>query len=79
MLAKAYAYPEHMRATRDLMRRRTFFVRERAELKTHIQIMNHQYNLPIISGNLKNTSVQEEVLTRFDDLSARCGWFLKPA
>ena len=71
MLAKAYAYPEHMRATRDLMRRRTFFVRERAELKTHIKIMNHQYNLPIISGNLKNTSVQEEVLTRFDDPSAR--------
>jgi len=35
MLAKAYNYPESMRATRDLLRRRLIFVRQCAQLKTH--------------------------------------------
>jgi len=34
-----------MRETRDLMRRRTYLVRKRAELMTHLQILNAQYNL----------------------------------
>ena len=71
MLAEAYAYPEGMRATRDLLRRRLFFVRKCAELKTHTKILNHQYNLSIINGNLKNPSIREEVLNRFEDLSAK--------
>ena len=71
MMPEAYAYPEHMRSTRDLMRRRTFFVRECAEVKTHIKIMNHQYNLPALSVNLKNTSSHNLVLERFDDASAK--------
>jgi transposase len=33
----AYAYPEEMRETRDLLRRRHFFVRKRAGTLTHIQ------------------------------------------
>jgi transposase len=41
----AYAYPKGMRATRDLLRRRTYLVRKRAELMTHLQILNAQYNL----------------------------------
>jgi transposase len=41
----AYAYPKGMRETRDLLRRRTYFVRKRAELLTHLQILNAQYNL----------------------------------
>src|SRR6476660_1906444 len=41
----AYAYPKGMRETRDLLRRRTYFVRKRAELMTHLQILNSQYNL----------------------------------
>lgn len=71
MLPQAYVYPEHMRATRDLMRRRTFFVRECAELKTHVKIMNHQYNLPALSLDLKVTSNHETVIDRFDDASAK--------
>ena len=35
-----------MRATRDLLRRRNHLVRKRAELITHIQNTNSQYNLP---------------------------------
>lgn len=41
----AYAYPAKLRATRDLLRRRTHLVRLRAQTLTHIQIVNHQSNL----------------------------------
>jgi transposase len=34
----AYVYPKGMRETRDLLRRRTWFVRQRASLFTHLQI-----------------------------------------
>jgi len=40
----AYVYPRGMRATRDLLRRRLFFVRRRSELFTHIRITFHQIN-----------------------------------
>ena len=40
----AYAYPKQHRATRDLMRRRTFLVRRRAESLGHIQIVHLQHN-----------------------------------
>jgi transposase len=42
----AYVYPKDKRETRDLLRRRSFFVRQRAQLITHLQILNSQYNLP---------------------------------
>jgi len=42
----AYVYPRGMRATRDLLRRRLFFVRRRSELFTHIRNTFHQLNLP---------------------------------
>ena len=45
-LPTAYVYPPAMRATRDLMRRRCYFVRQRASLLAHIQITCQQYNLP---------------------------------
>jgi transposase len=46
MLPQAYVYPAEMRATRDLLRRRMPLVRQRAELLTHVQHTNCQYNLP---------------------------------
>jgi len=48
----AYVYPRGMRATRDLLRRRLFFVRRRGELFTHIRIVFHQLNLPAPGGAL---------------------------
>src|SRR3990172_4778062 len=48
MIPEAYVYPEGMRSTRDLLRRRMQLMRQRAELLTHIQNTNHQYNLPAI-------------------------------
>ena len=42
----AYVYPRGLRETRDLLRRRMHLVHKRAELITHIQILNAQNNLP---------------------------------
>jgi len=46
MLPQAYVYPRGMRETRDLLRRRTFLVRRRAEALVHLTNTNSQYNLP---------------------------------
>lgn len=48
----AYVYPQKMRSTRDLLRRRTYLTRKRAELLAHVQNTNHQYNLPDIKKKL---------------------------
>ncbi len=48
MFPQAYVYPAAMRATRDLLRRRTRLVRTRAEALAHIQNTLSQYNLPPI-------------------------------
>ena len=45
MIPQSYVYPEKMRATRDLMRRRNHLMQKRAELLAHIQNTNSQYNL----------------------------------
>ena len=42
----AHVYPRANRDTRDLLRRRSFFVRQRAQLIAHVQNTNSQYNLP---------------------------------
>ena len=40
MLPEAYVYPAEMRATRDLLRRRTHLMRKRAALLAHVQNTN---------------------------------------
>jgi transposase len=52
LMPQAYAYPADMRPTRDLLRRRTHFVRKRGQLFAHIQNTFHQYNLPRPQGML---------------------------
>ena len=52
MLPQAYVYPAKMRATRDLLRRRTHLMRKRAELLAHVQHTNNQYNLPEIGKKI---------------------------
>jgi hypothetical protein len=69
----AYAYPKGMRETRDLMRRRTYLVRQRAELLTHVQILNAQYNLapfPKILSFAANRA-EMDVAARFADPSVQ--------
>jgi transposase len=46
LFPQAYVYPTALRATRDLLRRRTFLVRQRAQFLAHVQNTNSQYNLP---------------------------------
>ncbi len=61
----AYAYPHKMRATRDLLSRRTKIVRHGAMLKGHIVNTNSQYNLPPTELNLKNISVRQQLRSQF--------------
>ena len=67
MLPMAYVYPRDMRATRDLLRRRTHLVRKRAELLTHIQNTNHQYNLPPIGKRIACKVNREGIAERFPE------------
>jgi transposase len=67
----AYVYPPEMRATRDLLRRRNFLMRKRAELITHIEITNAQYNLPPFGKKLAYWQNRHDVAERFTDPSAR--------
>ncbi len=66
-LPKAYVYPPGMRATRDLLRRRLFFVRKRGELFAHVRTTHHQYNLPTPSGQLLYLCNRAKVPEAFDN------------
>jgi transposase len=63
----AYTYPKEMRATRDLLRRRTGIVRHGADLKAHVVNTTSQYNLPPNKVNLKNLCAREQLKSTFDD------------
>ena len=52
MIPQAYVYPPRMRAARDLLRRRIFLSRKRAEFLGHIQNTNYQYNLEPIAKRI---------------------------
>jgi hypothetical protein len=67
MLPQAYVYPAKMRATRDLLRRRTHLMRNRAELLAHVQHANRQDNLPEIGKKIAYQANREGVAERFDD------------
>jgi transposase len=67
MLPQAYGYPAEMRATRDLLRRRIHLMRTRAELLTHVQQTNSQYNLPEIGKKIAYKTNRPGVAERFAD------------
>jgi transposase len=62
-----------MRETRDLLRRRTYLVRQRAALLTHLQILNAQYNLAPFPKKLAYAANRTEmnVAERFTDPSVQ--------
>jgi transposase len=66
-LPEAYVYPAEMRATRDLLRHRLFFMRERGELFAHVRTTCHQYNLPTPAGQLLYRCHRAAVPDAFDD------------
>lgn len=65
MFPMAYVYPRAMRETRDLLRRRTFFVRQKAQLIAHIQNTNSQYNLPPFERKLSRHPDYSDLAERF--------------
>lgn len=64
-------YPPRLRATRDLMRRRLYFVRKRAELFAHIENTFHQYNLTKPGGALSAPKQRTGVAACFPDPMVR--------
>ena len=67
MIPVAYVYPPQMRSTRDLLRRRTYLMRKRAELLVHVQHTNSQYNLPEIGKKIAYRANRPGVAQRFSD------------
>jgi transposase len=69
----AYAYPKGMRETRDLLRRRMYLVHKRAELITHVEILNAQNNLPPFGKKLSYAANRAElhIAERFTDPSVQ--------
>jgi transposase len=67
MLPQAYVYPAQRRATRDLLRRRRYLTRKRAELLAHIQKTNSQDNRPEIGKKLADKANRAGVAERFPD------------
>jgi len=67
MFPQAYVYPAQMRSTRDLLRRRMYLMRERADLLSHVQNTNSQYNLPEIGKKIAYKSNRAGVAERFLD------------
>jgi transposase len=73
LLPQAYVYPRGMRETRDLLRRRSFLVRKRAEALVHLQNTNSQYNHPPLTKKLSYAKNRAELnfAARFADPSVR--------
>src|SRR4029453_6669379 len=68
----AHVYPKAKRETRDLLRRRSFFVRQRAQLLAHIVNTNTQFNLPALSKKLTYAANRPpDLVDRFADPSTK--------
>jgi len=71
MIPMSYVYPEKMRATRDLMRRRNHLMRKRAELLAHVQNTNSQYNLDEPFGRIAVPSKRGDIVGAFEHPAVR--------
>ena len=67
----AYVYPAKMRATRDLLRRRNHLTRKRADLLSHIQNTNSQYNMEPFEANISYKKNRAGVAELFVDPDVR--------
>ena len=71
MIPMAYVYPQKMRPTRDLLRRRNHLMRKRAELLAHIQNTNSQYNLPQFEKKIAYKTNRQGIGEHFSDPAVR--------
>jgi hypothetical protein len=69
-LPMGYPYPAKMRATRDLLRRRTYMVRQCSLMVGRVLNTNTQYNLPSFNKKLTRKFNHDGVAERFDDTTA---------
>ena len=67
MIPMAYVYPQEMRSTRDLLRRRMHFMRKRSELLANIQNTRNQYNLPSFEKTISRKNNRVNVIEHFND------------
>lgn len=67
-----YVYPRAKRQTRDLLRRRSFFVRQRAPLIARVVNTNTRFNLPPLPKKLTyKANRSADLVDRFSDPSTR--------
>lgn len=71
MLPMAYPYPAATRSTRDLLRRRMYFMHHQSELLSHIQNTNTQYNLQGFSKRIDRQSNRVGLPEHFPDPMVR--------
>jgi transposase len=71
MLPLAYAYPQAMRSTRDLLRRGMYLMHHQSELLAHIQNTNAQYNLAAFDKRINYRGNRGELGEHFPDLMVR--------
>jgi transposase len=69
MLPLAYPYPAEHRGTRDMIRRRHFYVQRRAELISHVKMTYQQYNFKDPLSNLSRKCNREALQLPFADES----------
>lgn len=67
MFPLAYTYPQRMRSTRDLLRRRMHLMHRRAELLAHIQNTGAQYNLEPLGKKIAYKIHRVALTERFTD------------
>jgi len=65
----SYVYPREMRSARDLLRRRNYLKRNRAELLTHIHNTNSQHNLCGLAKGITSKCNRQGVAEHFPDPS----------
>lgn len=64
----AYHYPKEMRPTRDLLRRRHFFVWRRASTYSHLQVLFAQYGIIDLESKIvKDKDQRKELIYIFDE------------
>jgi transposase len=63
----AYAHPKELRATRDLLRRRGYFVSMRTGMMSHIKMLNAQVNMPPLGNATKTSDKRTRIASLFDD------------
>lgn len=65
LIPMAYVYPQAMRSTRDLLRRRMYFMYKRAELLAHIQNTRSQYLVEDFDGPVARKRHRHNILEKF--------------